>query len=856
VSVGSDLPSSEDALTNLRSEHEQLRHFIMQAPALLCIFRGPAHVYELVNPVYTQVIGGRDVLGKPIREALPELEGQGIFELLDRVYRTGEAAFGKEVHLHLLRGGSDPEPSWFDFVYQPLRDTTGGVIGVLVHAIDMTEPVTARRTAEALTAELRRSEELFRVSQEVSPIGFSYLRIIRDASGAMVDVEWEYQNEAASRFNGLPSGTGCRGVRAVDAFPALAKNEKIWEAYKRVAATGVAWQDEVFYSGDDIRAWLRMSVVRPNENALAVSSEDVTAAREAAERQQEAAETNHSLLRFAQAIHGLDLHAIVQRVTEEATAACRAQFGAFFYNVRDANGERYTLYTLAGVPRSMFERFPMPRNTAVFAPTFNGEGVVRSDDITKDPRFGKTAPYHGMPPGHLPVRSYLAVPVVSRSGEVLGGLFFGHEKTGVFTERDEQVLAAVAPQTAAAMDSARLFDVAQRERLRAEEANRAKDEFLATISHELRTPLNAMLGWTRMLRGGTLPADKQSRALETIERNARAQVALIEDVLDVSRIISGKLRLDVRSVNLNEIVEASVETARPAADAKGVRLQVLLDPDAGTTMGDSNRLQQVVWNLLSNAVKFTPRGGRVHVSLHRENSHVQMVVADTGQGMSPEFLPYAFDRFRQADPTITRSFGGLGIGLSIVKHLVELHGGTVAAESEGPGLGATFTVRIPVAPLRSSGVPSPAPRVASGDSASTLECPPEIAGLRILVVDDEPDARDMVRDLLLHCNAEVHSAADAAEALAILARHRVDILISDVGMPVEDGYALIRKVRALPSDSGGQIPAVALTAYARSEDRTRALVTGFSQHVAKPVDPAELLVVVANLAGRFGLVGR
>ncbi|HEX8342271.1 MAG TPA: PAS domain-containing protein [Tepidisphaeraceae bacterium] len=386
----------------------------------------------------------------------------------------------------------------------------------------------------------------------------------------------------------------------------------------------------------------------------------------------------------------------------------------------------------------------------------------------------------------------------------------------------------------------------------AEHAGRMKDEFLATLSHELRTPLNAILGWSQILRKSEDVSQEIGEGLQIIERNARAQTQIIEDLLDMSRIINGKVRLDVQPVELASVVHAAVDTVRPTAEAKGVRLQVVLDPLAGPVSGDPSRLQQVFWNLLTNAIKFTPRVGRVQVVLERVNSHLEVAIADTGSGIKPEFLPHVFDRFRQADASTTRRHGGLGLGLAIVKQLVEMHGGSVRVKSAGAGAGSTFTVALPLAPLRDlpehheSERRHPAAPVSGPNDLCA-----DIAGVRVLVVDDEPDARSLVKRLLEDCGAEVRTAATVAEAMTLLGEEQPDVLLSDIGMPDEDGYALIRRVRALPPDRGGAVPAVALTAYARSEDRVRAMRLGYQNHVVKPVEPAELLTVVATLAGRY-----
>ena len=396
----------------------------------------------------------------------------------------------------------------------------------------------------------------------------------------------------------------------------------------------------------------------------------------------------------------------------------------------------------------------------------------------------------------------------------------------------------------------RLLSSEKLARNEAERANRLKDEFLATVSHELRNPLNAILGWSHMLRLGKLTPTNAERAVETIYRNAKSQAQLVADLLDVSRIISGKLRLDVRAVDLLYIVNAAVDSIRPAADAKSIRVQTMLDPAAAPISGDADRLQQVVWNLLTNAVKFTPKGGRIQVKVQRIDSHVEIVVRDSGVGISKEFLPYVFDRFRQADASSTRIHGGLGLGLSIVHQLVDLHGGAVTVQSEGEGTGATFTVTLPFVGVVSHQKETEAVHPTQSDQVLSFDGLPSLQGLRILVVDDEPDTRELIHEVLKECGAEVITSPSAAEALAALEQHKPDILISDLGMPDEDGYSLITKIRALPAERGGDIPAAALTAYARAEDRMRVLRSGFQFHLPKPVDSAELVTVVASLAGR------
>ena len=412
------------------------------------------------------------------------------------------------------------------------------------------------------------------------------------------------------------------------------------------------------------------------------------------------------------------------------------------------------------------------------------------------------------------------------------------------------VVADITQARLAAEERERLLESERAARTEAERTSRMKDEFLATLSHELRTPLNAILGWAQVLRSEPPgPADLE-QGLATIERNARAQTQIIEDLLDMSRIISGKVRLDIMRIDLVAVLEQAVETVRPAAAARGIRLQPVLDRRVGPVSGDPNRLQQVFWNLFNNAIKFTPRHGRVQIVLERVNSHLEISVIDSGEGIASEFLPYVFDRFRQQDASTTRRHGGLGLGLAIVKQLVELHGGSVTAHSDGPGQGATFRVSLPLVVFQpDSGEPRRHPQ-AQFAPLTAPDASIRLDGVTVLVVDDEPDARGLVKRLLQDRKARVLTAGQAAEALTILQNERPDVLVSDIGMPGEDGYTLIRQVRALDPQAGGLTPALALTAYARSEDRMKAILAGFQMHVSKPVEAAELLTMVASLAGK------
>jgi signal transduction histidine kinase/ActR/RegA family two-component response regulator len=450
--------------------------------------------------------------------------------------------------------------------------------------------------------------------------------------------------------------------------------------------------------------------------------------------------------------------------------------------------------------------------------------------------------------------SWMIVPMrVQQHG--LGALTLGYSESGRHYRDADLVLATdLARRASVAVDNARLYQLSQDERSRVEAATRAKDAFVAMVSHELRTPLNAILGWTRLARSGTLNEGKRDHAFEVIERNANAQNQLVNELLDISRAITGKITLTPAQVDLANIVDVALEDARLAAEAKRIELHSELERDQATMRGDADRLQQIVWNLLSNAIKFTPKGGAIHIDMRRVESDLELVVRDTGVGIAPDFLPHVFETFRQSDSSASRVHGGLGIGLSITKYLVSLHGGSIEARSPGLGQGATFVVRLPVSPLLSTtlGVA----QVPAARREPTRFEPAGLHGLSILVVDDEPDARELIGYLLETCGANVQRADSAAAALELLGASAFELIISDIGMPREDGYSLIRSIRTLVAEANRNIPAIALTAFARNEDRERALTAGFNLHVAKPVEPSVLVQAVLDLtAHRRALPG-
>ncbi len=417
--------------------------------------------------------------------------------------------------------------------------------------------------------------------------------------------------------------------------------------------------------------------------------------------------------------------------------------------------------------------------------------------------------------------------------------------------RQYEVRTHLEAERKARDERTRLLDEAVEAREQAEASNRAKDIFLATLSHELRTPLTAVLGWARMLRSRKIDEATAEHGLQVIERNAESQNQMIQELLDVSRIVTGKLQLEVELMQLMPVIKAAVDSVQHAVEAKSIELDVNFETESALVTGDPERLQQVIWNLLSNAIKFTPKAGHIEVKLERYGSDVRIKVSDTGMGISPDFLPHVFERFRQADGSTTRAQGGLGLGLAVVRHIIEQHGGTVAAESEGEDRGSTFTVNLPVAAASTRAKKSQTADE-QADAGGRDEQAIPLDGLRVLIVDDQPDARELLSMILNDAGAEVLTADSAAAAFELIGRAKPDVLVSDIGMPHEDGFSLISRIRSLPSAGSGKIPAISLTAYASLEDRQRSRDAGFDEHVVKPVEPSELIVVVARLAGRDG----
>ena len=505
--------------------------------------------------------------------------------------------------------------------------------------------------------------------------------------------------------------------------------------------------------------------------------------------------------------------------------------------------------------RALFEKAPAEvRNASPWAEALRAGRPTLVHDVAsalhEDASTRALRPWLDLMHRELGAVSILSVPMAVRGGHAIGVLSVGSCRvTHRFHPEQIPVFEEVARRGASAIQNARLL-LANRERRRADEANRAKDEFLAVLSHELRTPLNAVLGWTRMVASDAVPPERLREALQVIERNALAQAQLIEDLLDLSRIITGQLRLEPEPFEIAEVVRAAVESVTAAAAAKGVSLETTIDRAAGSMLGDPNRVRQAVWNLLTNAVKFTPRGGHVSIRCAREEDRMVVTVTDTGEGIAPEFVPHVFERFQQADMCSTRRHGGLGLGLALVRHIAELHGGTVDAASAGGGQGSTFRLELPIVrprgPAAQANAPATGTRPRVGSPADLDFA--AVQGFKLLVVDDDEDSRELLDTMLSYCGANVSTAASVKAAIAAFDEQRPDVLISDIAMPGEDGYDLIERLRTRPPREGGKVPAVALTAYARTEDRTKALLAGFNAHVAKPVDLEELVRVIAEVA--------
>ncbi|MGH8496992.1 MAG: PAS domain-containing protein [Gammaproteobacteria bacterium] len=724
---------------------------------------------------------------------------------------------------------------WFEAYPTPLRDSDGTITG----GINMLVDITARKQAEE---RLRLSEEFLRPIMESSEDCIKTLDLegrllsMSDSGQRRLEIEnleallghswidfWKGSDHEAARCAVERAAAGERGA-FVGYCPTFMGKPKWW---------------------DVIVTPIRDDRGRP-ERLLAISR-DITDRKEAeAERnsllarESEARSEAESLNDVARALSSLDLQSVLQRATDAATRLTGAKFGAFFHNVTDDKGESYLLYTLSGAPREAFDKFGLPRNTPVFAPTFRGEGVVRIEDVRADPRYGKNPPHRGMPRGHLPVRSYLAVPVVSSSGEVLGGIFFGHPEIGVFTERAERIALGIAAHAAVAIDNARLFrsvqeEIAERkqaeERLR--EADRRKDEFLAMLAHELRNPLAPIGNSVQIMRMPGIDGEVSEQARQTIERQVKHLVRLVDDLLDVSRISRNRIELRRERVALAVIVQSAVETSKPLIEASGQELTVELPAQTIWLNADFTRMAQVLANLLNNAAKYTPERARIRLTAERQGNEAVVRVQDTGIGIPRAMLPHIFEMFRQVDTSQERSQGGLGIGLTLVKNLVEMHGGTVVVDSAGAGRGSEFVVRLPI--------------MEETPKASSETPVGELTGAtprRILIVDDNRDSADSLAKMLTLAGHCTQTAYDGLEAIEAASTFRPDVILLDIGLPKLNGYEVARQMRQQPW--GRSAVLIALTGWGQDEDRSKSHEAGFNSHFVKPVGYAALTKLLAE----------
>jgi PAS domain S-box-containing protein len=836
------LSAEQLARSTVENERARFQEMLMLAPASVSITRGPEHRFVFSNLLHRRFYGGRDLVGQPAREALPELAGQGVFEVMDRVYTTGHSYVGRARPAKVVRPGAPQEEMYFDIAYHPQRDAAGRVEGVAIFAYDVTDLVRSRRTAEALARDLGHSEERF-----------------RSLVTATSDIIWATP----------PSG------EFVEEQPGWS----VFTGQTRAEYQGWGWLDAVHPEDREltVRSWeASLSTRTPYQleyrlrrqdgvyrhmlaRAVPVLEKDgrvrewVGAHRDVTRQRQGEAELERLLTReqrHATQLQGLASAALVISEADSIDQVLRA----ITEQAREVIGAHQciTSVTLEGGwaqavhATSMSEKYASfrdwkesPEGTGLYSWVcrLNLPMRLTQTEMETHPAWKGFGRHKGR---HPPLRGWLAAPLVGRDGRNLGLIQLSDRYEADFSAEDEAILVQLARMASVAIENTRLMAETQA-------ANRAKDEFLAVMSHELRTPLTAVLGWTQMLRSRQNDAKAVDKGLAVIERNARTLAQLIEDVLDVSRIITGKLTLHRKGVELVGVVQAAVEVVRPHAEQKNVSVALEVDVGGnGTAMlvGDPGRLQQVCWNLLVNAVKFTPQGGRVVVRVDRSEQELRVRVTDTGKGIRAESLPHLFERFWQADGSATREHGGLGLGLAIVHHLVGLHGGAVRAESGGEGKGSTFIVTLPVPAVLPEAQPEALPGTEPAVPLVKLD------GVSVLLVEDAPDARELIALMLRERGAQVSTASNAGEAMERLKTELPDVLVSDIGLPGENGHALLRRVRAWAEARDQWVPAIALTAYASAEDARRAYRAGFQVHLSKPLEPATLIEAVARLAGR------
>ncbi|WP_237244795.1 MULTISPECIES: PAS domain-containing protein [Sorangium] len=800
-----------------RAELERGRSgsLLAEAPAPICLLKGEGLVFELANPLFCQLVGRDDLLGKPLVEAVPELRGQPLHAQLEAVMASGQPSVANEIPVRIMHWTGELVERLYNVLCKPLHGVGGAVEGVMATAFEVTEQIGARRKAERLALELQqsvaqrlRAEQALRVNEE------RFRKALR-GSPVMVfnqdrDLRYTWMHNAFGKSEREVLGkTDAEVLEDPDAARALER------AKREVLSSGVGQRREIALHSGGRTQHLDISIEPLTDDAAEIvgitcTATDITE-RKAIEQALRASEA-----RFRTVQEASPDGFMILRSVRDASGAI-VDFEWVYVNPatgpivggrgKDLEGKRLLVEMQGSSLASAFDTYAK---------------VVEAGEAA---RVEISCAHEGAP------QTFRAIAVALGDGV---GISF-HDITEQKRSEAERV---------------QLLEQEQRARQHAEQLNKLKDEFLATVSHELRTPLQSILGWARILRTGEVDTESLERGLATIERNAKAQSQLIEDVLDASTIIAGKLQLRTDPVDVRQVLSAALDLVRPAALAKGVTVNAWVVEDVGIFLGDADRLQQIVWNLLTNAVKFTPSGGQVRAFARRVEAMLEVEVEDNGEGIPKSFLPYLFERFRQADGGMTRAHGGLGLGLAIVRHLAEAQGGTVNAESDGEGKGARFRVRLPIRAEPHSTPPSPQRRGsdAPGGAARRL-----LEGIRVLVVDDETDARELLGIIFGRAGATVSEAASAGAALEALRADEFDVLVSDIGMPGEDGYAMMRRLRAMGAEvPASGIPALALTAYTRVEDRRQAIAAGFQMHLAKPIEPNSLVTAVAHLVGRAG----
>ncbi|WP_152570877.1 ATP-binding protein [Massilia sp. LC238] len=831
---------------------------------------------QFFNDAYMPILGGKleGALGNDTRVTWPEA-WPTIQPLWEQV-RQG-ATFGHDEFLITLHRNGYPERCYFSHSYSPVYGDDGSIGGVLATLVETTKAVLGerRQTYQLKLADTLRRETEFApmlkatirlTSEYFTGSNVAYVELDEGKRTFTVKEEWKDGVETGGAQGTLPidmlspnqidalrgGATICINDVSTDPECAAVAKPCLMLGIHSVVVIPLKDGDRLHGAGflykDHAYRWTI------DERSLA---EDLARRTWEALRRIRAEEALREETRMLELLNRagkvlastLDIDTLLQSVTDAATELTGAEFGAFFYNGKDANGDAYLLYTLCGAPREAFEGFGHPRPTAVFAPTFNGGPPVRSDDITKDPRYGRMGPHHGMPKGHLPVRSYLAASVSSRSGEVLGGLFFGHSQPKMFDERTEQLISGFVGQAAVAIDNARLYDLAQRAareregilaseraaRAEAERHSKMKDEFLAMLAHELRNPLAPITNAAQLLRMPSVDENLRLKASSIISRQVRHMTELVDDLLDVSRVTRGLVKLETETLELSGVLRAAVEQARPHIEERKHALTVEAPMRQVVVAGDRTRLVQVLVNLLNNAAKYTPQGGKIILRLEAGPEQARMTVIDNGAGMDAKLLPHVFDLFTQAERTPDRSQGGLGIGLALVKTIVQMHGGQVEAHSDGPNLGSSVSVLLPLAQETDACV---APAPLHGATAAR-----PVAPCTLTIVDDNVDAAHSLAVLLREQGHTVHVFEGALRTLASADIADTHAFILDIGLPDMTGYELARRLRREHPTASF----IALTGYGQARDRDLSKQAGFEHHLVKPVEFRALADILARL---------